>query len=218
MRFTRHQLLALVLGAGMATVLPAQGRVGGGVRGGRQMDTLRGGRQMDSVRARRLERMDTAQLAKARERLAANATPAGMILNLRERLGLTDDQVNRLETLKAAYVEPGQAELPKLREELASASKGEADLKAVRAAMNKINEATTNALVARLDARNKARAVLNADQQVKFDDFEARRPMQEAGMIRAGVMGRGARGGEPPAGAAARRGGRGGADPARPPV
>jgi len=198
MRFTRHQLLALVLGAGMATALPAQGRVAG-ARGA--------GRQMDSTRLAQFQNRDTTQRAAMRERLAEASTPAGMILQMRERLGLTDDQVNRLETLKSTFVEPSQTELTKLREELATVSKGEVNLPVARAAMNKLNDATTNVMLARLDARNQARAVLNGDQQVQFDALEARRPqfLQGGGMMGAG--GRiGAKGGEPPA-AGVRRGG-----------
>ena len=159
MRFTRHQLLALVLGAGMATALPAQGRVAG-ARGA--------GRQMDSTRLAQFQNRDTTQRAAMRERLAEASTPAGMILQMRERLGLTDDQVNRLETLKSTFVEPSQTELTKLREELATVSKGEVNLPVARAAMNKLNDATTNVMLARLDARNQARAVLNGDQPVSY--------------------------------------------------
>ncbi|MBC8086505.1 MAG: hypothetical protein H7Z40_04515 [Phycisphaerae bacterium] len=209
MRFSRHQLLALMLGAGMATALPAQGRAGG-ARGA--------GRQIDSTRLAKLQNRDTTQRAALRERLAAAATPAGLILQMRERLGLTDDQVNRLETLKAGYVEPSQTELVKLREELAAVSAGEVNLQAARSAMNKLNDATTNATLARLDERNKARAVLNADQQVQFDAMQARRPMLQPGMDMMGAGGRGvARGGEPKPGAA-RKGGRGGPPGTPPPV
>lgn len=209
MRFSRHQLLALILGAGMATALPAQGRAGA-ARGA--------GRQPDSTRLAKIQNRDTTQRAALRERLAEAATPAGLILQMRERLGLTDDQVNRLETLKGAYVEPSQTELIKLREELATVTKGEVNLQAARAAMNKVNDATTTATLARLDARNQARAVLNGDQQVQFDALQARRPMLEGGMNMMGAGGRGgARGGEQPAGAV-RRGGRGGPPGSPPPI
>lgn len=203
MRFSRHQLLALVLGAGMATTLPAQVR-----RAGARQN-------MDSIRTARgaARQGDTARFAAAMARRAdGGGSPAAMILNQREKLGLTDDQVNRLETLKAAFAatEPAQADLIKLRQELATASQGEANISAARAAMNKINEATTNAMVARLEAHNKARAVLNADQQAQFDATEARRPM--GGMM----MGMGGPGGGPP-GAGGRGGRRGGPPPTTPP-
>lgn len=204
MRFSRHQLLALILGAGMATALPAQARVGGRGAG------ARGGVRQDSARVANRPPRDSAQMVAMRERIREGASPAGAILQLRERLGLTDDQVNRLETLKSTWVEPTPGDMAKLREELANASKGEANLTAVRAALGKINEASTNAVIARLDARNKARAVLNADQQVQFDALEARRPLQGGAM---GVAF--GRGGEP-GGAMIRRGGRGG-PPGTPP-
>lgn len=210
MRFSRHQLLAFILGAGMATTLPAQQARRAGAR-----------QNVDSVRAARVaarQGSDTGRLvaALAARRADGGGSPAAMILNQREKLGLTDDQVNRLETLKAAFVstEPAQADMIKLRQDLATASQGEANISAARAAMNKINEATTNAMVARLDAHNKARAVLNADQQVQFDQMEARRPM--AGMM--GGMGFGGQGGRGGDGAGGRGGrGRGGPPPTIPP-
>lgn len=204
MRFSRHQLLMLVLGAGMATTLPAQVRRPGGRA---NMDSLR------AARGAGRQGGDTARMNAAMARRAdGGGSPAAMILSQREKLGLTDDQVNRLETLKAAFVsaEPAPADLMKLRQDLAAASQGEANISAARAAMNKINEATTNALVARLEAHNKARAVLNADQQAQFDAAEMRRPM--AGMM----MGMGGPGGGPP-GAGGRGGRRGGPPPTTPP-
>lgn len=201
MRFSKHHLLALILGAGMATALPAQAARRGAGRQG-----------MDSLRAQRgagRPLMDSARVAGAMARRAqGGGSPAAMILSQREKLGLTDDQVNRLETLKAAFAatEPNQADQIKLRQDLAAASKGEANISAARAAMNKINEANTNALVARLEAHNAARAVLNADQQAQFDAAEARRPM--GGMM----MGMGGPGGGPP-GAGGRGGRRGGPPP-----
>ncbi|MEO7996795.1 MAG: Spy/CpxP family protein refolding chaperone [Gemmatimonadaceae bacterium] len=208
MRFSRHQLLALVLGAGMATTLPAQQARRAGAR-----------QNVDSVRAARMaarQGSDTGRLvaALAARRADGGGSPAAMILNQREKLGLTDDQVNRLETLKASFVasEPAQADMLKLRQELATASQGEANIPAARAAMNKINEASTSAMVARLEAHNRARSVLNADQQAQFDQMEARRPM--AGMM----MGMGGAGGRAGDGAGGRGGrGRGGPPPTIPP-
>lgn len=207
MRFSKHYLLALILGAGMATTLPAQAARRGGAR-----------QNIDSLRAQRgagRMAMDSTRLATAMARRAEGAgSPAAMILSQREKLGLTDDQVNRLETLKSSFAasEPQPAALAALRQELADASKGEANISAARAAMNKINEANTNAMVARLEARNQARAVLNADQQAQFDAQENRRPV--AGMMMGG-MGFGGPGGP---GGPGGRGGRGPARAGQPPV
>ena len=203
MRFSKHQLLALILGAGMAATLPAQSARRGGARAG-----------TDSLRAQRGAGrmvMDSNRVAAAMARRAEGAgSPAAMILSQRQKLGLTDDQVNRLETLKSTFAatEPAPDAMAALRQELAAASKGEANLAAARAAMNKINEANTNAVLARLDAHNQARAVLNADQQVQFDAMESRRPMGGMGMAMGGPGGPGGRGGRGP--------GRGGPPPAPP--
>lgn len=204
MRFSKHHLLALILGAGMATALPAQAARRGAGRQG-----------MDSLRAQRgagRPLMDSARVAGAMARRAqGGGSPAAMILSQREKLGLTDDQVNRLETLKSSFAatEPAPATLITLRQELAEASKGEANIAAARAAMNKINEANANAMIARLEARNQARAVLNADQQAQFDATESNRPM-------AGLMG--GMGGPGGPGAPGGRGGRGQGRGGPPPV
>lgn len=206
MRFSKHYLLALILGAGMATTLPAQAARRGGAR--QNVDSLRAQRGAGRVG------MDSTRLATAMARRADGAgSPAALILSQREKLGLTDDQVNRLETLKASFAatEPQPAALVALRQELAEASKGEANIAAARTAMNKINEANTNAMIARLEARNQARAVLNADQQAQFDAQEARRPA--AGMMMGG-MGFGGPGG--PGGRGGRGPGRGGEPPVPP--
>lgn len=197
MWYSRHQLLILVLGAGMASALPAQGR--------RAPD-----RQGAGTAGRMADRpgMDSARLAAAMARRAdGGGSPAALILLQRQRLGLTDDQVNRLETLKTSFAanttEP--AELAQLREDLAVASRGEANIEAARTAMARINALTTSALVVRLEAHNQARAVLNGDQQVQFDALQARRPAMGRGVglggaDGAGVRGRGGRGGTAAAG------------------
>lgn len=222
MRFTKHQLLALILGAGMTTTLPAQVARRAG---GKQLDSTRVAARVakrgdSTVLGQRLARagMDTARLAEAMARRAEGNSPAGQILLQREKLGLTDDQVARLEALKTSFVskEMPQADMAKLREELAVASRGEANIPAARAALKKINDAQDEVVLARLDAHNKARAVLNADQQATFDAAEARRPammMGGAGFGGGAIMagGRGGRGGPPggAGGAGAAGGGRG---------
>ena len=226
MRFSKHQLLALIFGAGMATTLPAQVTRRAN---GKQIDSsrvaARGAKRADTtLMAQRMAArsgVDTARMAEAMARRAAGASPAGQILVQREKLGLTDDQVARLEALKTSFAskEMPPADMAKLREELASASRGEANLSAARAALNKINEAQNEVVLTRLKAHNEARAVLNADQQATFDAAEARRPAAvmmggvgfargEGAAIGGGRGGRGAGGGA--GGAAAGGRGRGG--------
>lgn len=223
MRFTKHQLLALILGAGMASTLPAQVARRAG---GKQLDSTRVAARIakrgdTTIAMQRLARvgMDTARMAEMMARRAEGNSPAGQILAQREKLGLTDDQVARLEALKTAFAtkELAPAEMAKLRDDLAAASRGEANISAARAALNKINDAQNQVVIARLEAHNQARAVLNADQQATFDAAEAKRPAMMGGAFGAGMAG--GRGGA--AGMGAGRGagggrGRGGPPPAPP--
>ena len=213
MRFTKHQLLALILGAGMAATLPAQ------------VTRRANGKQVDSTRvaARAAKRgdttvtahgfgsrigLDSTRMAEALARRAEGNSPAAQILSQRERLGLTDDQVARLESLKASFAtrELATADMAKLREEFSSASRGEANITAARAALGKINAAQDEVVIARLEAHNLARAVLNADQQVTFDAAEARRPAAMMSGAFGGWMGGGMGGGRGGAGGRGRGG------------
>ena len=162
MRFSRHQLLALVLGAGMTSALPAQNRTpparprpgAAGARGG------------------------------AGAAMRRPPGPAAMMINDKDQLGLTDDQVAQLQAMEMANASAPMplGDLLQIRRELQTASAGEANLDAVRAAMDKMGKLQSDMLVARLDARNKARAILSADQQVKFDALEASQPLQLQGL------------------------------------
>jgi Spy/CpxP family protein refolding chaperone len=212
MRFTRHQLLALILGAGMTTTLQAQGARRAG---GRQIDSARVAERLANRGAGR-PMVDSARMAEMAARRVEGNSPAGQILAQREKLGLTDDQVNRLEALKTSFAskEIAPAEMQKLREELATASRGEANIEAARTALAKMSAAQNEVVIARLVAHNEARAVLNGDQQAQLDAAEARRPgamMGAAGF--GGPGGPGGRGGPGGPGGAGGRG-RGGPPPA----
>ncbi|MEO7362771.1 MAG: hypothetical protein ABI120_20735, partial [Gemmatimonadaceae bacterium] len=191
MRFTQHQLLALILGAGMASALPAQSaRRAAGKQTDSSRVAARVAKRADTTMAQRVGArlgMDSAQMAQALARRAEGNSPAAQILGQREKLGLTDDQVARLETLKAAFAtkELPAADMAKLREELTMASRGESNIPAARVALGKINAAQDEVIIARLEAHKLARAVLNADQQVTLDAAEARRP---AGMMGGAFM------------------------------
>ncbi|MGV3709583.1 MAG: Spy/CpxP family protein refolding chaperone [Gemmatimonas sp.] len=196
MRFTKHQLLALILGAGMTSTLQAQGARRAG---GRQLDSARVAERLANRGAGR-PMVDSARMAEMAARRAEGNSPAGQILAQREKLGLTDDQVNRLEALKTSFAskEIAPAEMQKLREELATASRGEANIEAARAALARMSAAQNEVVIARLVAHNEARAVLNADQQAQLDAAEARRPgamMGAAGFGAGGSAGRGGPGG-----------------------
>lgn len=110
--------------------------------------------------------------------------PAGALLAARAQLGLTDDQVKRLETLatqQGAALAPAPGDMMRARADLLDAMKGEGDAAALKRAMDKAHQLRTERALAMLKARQDARAILTADQRVKAD---AMRPMR-------GGMGRG---------------------------
>lgn len=128
----------------------------------------------------------------------AGRTPAAMLLRGRNELALTDDQIKRLEALAAAQstsLVPPASAMMRARADLMDATKGDGDLAAARRAMERLAQIRTDAMLARLKARQEARAILSAEQKAKLVSLE----QEMRGAIR-----RGARGGQ------GRRGWRGG--------
>jgi Spy/CpxP family protein refolding chaperone len=121
-----------------------------------------------------------------------------MLLRGRNELALTDDQIKRLEALAAAQstsLVPPASAMMRARADLMDATKGDGDLAAARRAMERLAQIRTDAMLARLKARQEARAILSAEQKAKLVSLE----QEMRGAIR-----RGARGGQ------GRRGWRGG--------
>lgn len=107
----------------------------------------------------------------ARERLAGGS-PASSLLRLRSQLALTDDQVKRLEALRGANVPPhNPAEALRAQADLMDAMKGDGNLAAARAAMDRMHKLRTDRAVAQLKLRQDARAILTADQKTKLDNM-----------------------------------------------
>ena len=99
-------------------------------------------------------------------------SPAARLLGLRQQLELTDDQVKRLETLQQA-AQPKSSETDQLRAraDLMDAMKGDGNLTAARAALDKMNRIRTDEQIARMKTQQDARAVLTAAQKTKLDNF-----------------------------------------------
>lgn len=108
----------------------------------------------------------------ARERLAGGGSPASGLLRLRSQLALTDDQVKRLESLRGANVpQRNPSEELRAQADLMDAMKGDGNLAAARAAMDRMHKVRTDRAVAQLKLRQDARAVLTADQKTKLDNM-----------------------------------------------
>lgn len=134
-------------------------------------------------------------------------SPAAVLLTARGPLGLTDEQVARLERLAAAQSatltgSPGDP--LRARADLVDAMRGEGDAAALKRAMDRLHQLRTERALARLKARQEARAILTADQRAKAD------AMRGAMRANRGAMRRGGRGG--------RWGGRGRPGMAQPPA
>jgi Spy/CpxP family protein refolding chaperone len=102
--------------------------------------------------------------------------PIGRLIAAKQQLGLTDDQVKKLEALRTtqqAQLAPNASQMLRLRADLLDAEKGDGDLAAARKALEKINAARTDRAVAMLKARQDVRAILTADQKAKVDAWMA---------------------------------------------
>ena len=120
--------------------------------------------------------------------------PAAAMLAARESLGLTADQVSRLEALAATQAKampgnPGDA--MRARADMLDAMKGEGDAAALKRAMDRMHQVRTERALAALRFRQEARAVLSAEQRAKADAWMASRRMGRGGGGRGGLRGRG---------------------------
>ncbi|MCU0647107.1 MAG: Spy/CpxP family protein refolding chaperone [Gemmatimonadaceae bacterium] len=111
---------------------------------------------------------------------------------MQEWLGLTDAQMKQLDALRAADAARPSREPDMLRAQadLMQAMQGEGDLAAARRAMERMNALRTDAAIQRLEARQRFRAVLTAEQRTKLDAMRGGRGMRG----RTGMMGDGRRG------------------------
>ncbi|MBI3790580.1 MAG: Spy/CpxP family protein refolding chaperone [Gemmatimonadetes bacterium] len=100
--------------------------------------------------------------------------PAAMLARMKTPLGLSDEQVKRLETLAAQQrtaLEPNVGAMLRARADLADARKGEGDLAATRRALEKMAALRIDGTIAHLKAMQETRAVLTAEQREKLVAF-----------------------------------------------
>ncbi len=129
------------------------------------------GADADSLRPAR-----TMPRAAARNNAAQRGrSPAASILAQREYLKLTDDQVNRLNTV-ATSESPGmnEPELLRARADLIEATKRNINLSAARAALDKMSRVTNERTIAALKLKQDARNVLTAEQIAQLDARQSR--------------------------------------------
>ncbi len=119
--------------------------------------------------------------------------PAAQMLRLRQQLNLTDEQVQKLETLaKADAPRRNAADALRARADLMEAMQGDGNLSAARAALDKMSRLRNEQVVAGLKQRQEARAVLTADQRQIVDNARQRLrgvAMREGAMRQRAVRG-----------------------------
>ncbi len=132
------------------------------------------------------------------ERMGAQGGFAGMLLEQRETLDLTSDQVTRLEALAAEHTAKRAAMRASMQAHRASgerpATMSEEQRQAMRARMDSVRTAMNT-------SRDAARAILTAEQQEKLDAIMSEHRAQRRPGMRAhpGMHGRrGERGPRPP--------------------
>ena len=145
--------------------------------------------------------------------------PAAMVLRARTQLGLTAEQVTRLEAMQnTPRPRVNRAELMRARASLLDATQGDGNLTEARAALDKLSRVRHEPLLAMMKMRQEVRAVLTPAQQRMVDNVtqQRRNEMRVArrrGMGTGGMRPGGMRPGGMPLGGM-RRGGRGGRGPA----
>jgi hypothetical protein len=98
-----------------------------------------------------------------------------MLLRQRDQLGLTADQVKKLEALQATpQPQVNAADLLRARADLMDATRGDANPEKARAAMDRMAKLRTDVAVARLKARQEARNVLTPAQKAQVDAMAQR--------------------------------------------
>jgi Spy/CpxP family protein refolding chaperone len=130
---------------------------------------------------------------------------AAMLLRLKERLALTDDQVKRLEAQAAAGAPTVNAsDMLRARADLMDAMQGDGNLGGARTALDRMSRLRTDRMIAGLKQRQEARAVLTADQKRTLDNLRdgAR---QRGGRGARGIRGRRGPDGPPSVGPGAGR-------------
>ncbi len=138
-------------------------------------------------------RMDASTQGPAARGMRQGGNPAARMLRLRQQLNLTDEQVQKLETLaKADAPRRNAADALRARADLMDAMQGDGNLSAARAALDKMSRLRNEQVLAGLKQRQDARAVLTADQRRIVDN--ARQRLRGAALREGAMRQRGMRG------------------------
>lgn len=154
-------------GTALAVVLAAMAMT---TAAGAQQTTTRRGAANTRARA---SMTDSARTRVMRPQVAARSgSPAAQLLRLRSSLNLSDEQVQRLETLqKAGSPSLNRADMLRAQADLLEATRGEVNLAAARKAMDRMSSLRNDQAIAALKARQDARAVLTPDQKARYDNL-----------------------------------------------
>jgi len=107
---------------------------------------------------------------------------ASSYLRMRQQLGLTEDQVTRLASLQSAARPPrNDTDMLRARADLMDATRGDGNISAARAALDRMSRITNDETLAGLKNRQDTRNVLTAAQKSRRDNMrgEARGRMRE---------------------------------------
>jgi hypothetical protein len=124
-------------------------------------------------------------------------SPAERLLGLRTQLGLTSDQVARLQALEASpngATASRSADRLRARADLMEATQ-KGDMNAAHAALDRIAKMRSDAEFAKLKTRHDVQAVLTADQKAKLKQFRGAARRGGGGQMR--MRARGGRGTRP---------------------
>lgn len=106
---------------------------------------------------------------------------------MRSQLALDDAQVKRLEALGSTRPERNDANMLRARADMMEAMRGEGNLRAARAAMDRMHTLQADEQIGRLKARQDARAVLTPAQRGQADRFAGAMRGRARGKRHAGV-------------------------------
>ncbi len=152
MRYKYSGMAVLLAGAILASTAEAQR---GGARGG----------------ARAEARVEAGAATRAAGGRAGH--PAAALLRMKERLALSESQVEQLRKQQQAKLpQVSESDMLRARADLMDATRGDVNPEAARAALDRMSKLRVDVEVARLKARKDARAVLTADQLGKLTAFE----------------------------------------------
>jgi Spy/CpxP family protein refolding chaperone len=99
--------------------------------------------------------------------------PASRLLRMREPLGLTDAQVERLEAMRQAPLPTmSESAMLRARADLMDATRGDGNPEAARAALDRMHRLRADQQVAMLRLRKEARDVLTAPQKTRVEQIE----------------------------------------------